>query len=202
MKQTPYSLPELNYEYDELWPYISEEQLRTHYAVHHQGYVNKANHFAKELSLAGSKNELTHLESLTQNLSFNLSGHILHSLFWENLQPAPKTGEIPASLTKRLEADFRSVENFKQAFEQLAKSVQGSGWAALIYQPEADRLSISQIEKHQLNVIPNTQLIMVLDVWEHAYYLDYRSNRAKYVSNFWEIINWDTVDSRLSAIRR
>ena len=195
-----YQLPKLKYGYDELWPYLTEEQVRLHHQKHHRGYVNKANQLTADIKAARKKNETAKVKCLTKSLAFNVGGHILHSLFWENLQPADEKETLPPDLEKKLEQSFGSVKKFKQEFEQTANSVEGSGWAALIFHPEADRLLITQIEKHNVDLLPAHHILMVLDVWEHAYYIDYRHKRKSYVQSFWEIVNWSMVEQRLGAL--
>jgi superoxide dismutase, Fe-Mn family len=195
-----YQLPKLKYGYDELWPYLTEEQVRLHHQKHHRGYVNNANQLSADIESARKKNELDNVKCLTKTLAFNVGGHILHSLFWENLQPADKEKAISPSLEKKLKKNFKSIKKFKQEFEQAANSVEGSGWAALVLHPETDRLLIIQIEKHNVNLLPDHTILMVLDVWEHAYYIDYRHKRSVYVQSFWEIVNWTMVEQRLKKL--
>lgn len=192
-----YTFPQLDYKYDQLWPYITEEQLRIHHQKHHRGYVDKTNKLLKKLEDSRQNGQEIDMQSLTKALSFNLGGHILHSLFWKNLQPAKAKSEIPTKLEKTFKKEFGSVDEFKQEFETTANSVEGSGWAALAYSAETKRLLITQIEKHNTNLFPSLKLLLVLDVWEHAYYLDYRNERSRFVQSFWQIVNWQSVADRL-----
>jgi len=184
-----YTLPELPYNYSELEPVISEEQLRIHHDKHHQAYVNAANSILEKYS-----GEMS-------TLSFNLGGHILHSLFWPTLAPQGKGGEPGELLMSSIEKDFGSFDNFKDIFSKNAISVQGSGWSALSYDPNIDKLLITQIEKHNVNLYPVLPIIMVLDVWEHAYYLDYQKRRDDFVEGFWKIVNWHEVENRLKLLK-
>ncbi len=202
MKQTNFfSLPELDYDYDELWPYMTEEQLRTHHQKHHQGYVKKANYLLKKLDKARKNGDNIDLKDVSKSLSFNIGGHILHSIFWQNLKPAKNKLEMPELLKDEIVKEFGSIGNFKQEFTQVANSVEGSGWATLVYSKEAHRLLCMQIEKHNANLLPSFKILMVIDVWEHAYYIDYRNERNKFIDSFWEIVNWNEVNRRLSEVK-
>lgn len=199
MQINTYTLPELPYNYDGLEPIISEAQLKVHHNKHHQAYVNAANLILKKFSLEMSEEEK---KDAARDLSFNLGGHILHSLFWPTMAPGGRGGEPGRLVLKSLKKDFGGLEKFRDLFSKNAISVQGSGWSALSYDQNIDRLLITQIEKHSLNLYPTLPIIMVLDVWEHAYYLDYQSNRADFIEGFWKIVNWNEVENRLSLLKR
>lgn len=192
-----YKLPKLKYGFLDLAPVISGEQLRIHYEKHHRNYVETANLILEMLDQTKDKSQNSLYPSVARALSFNINGHILHSLFWENITPKVDGGEISKELKKLLEENFGSVEKFKEAFILTAKSVEGSGWAVLSYCQETNRLFIEQIEKHNLSSIIFFPKLLVLDVWEHAYYLDYKNEREKYSRAFWEIVNWKEVSRRL-----
>ncbi|MBI4744603.1 MAG: superoxide dismutase [Actinobacteria bacterium] len=194
---TLYSLPQLSYGYNELEPHISEEQLRIHHDKHHQAYVNGANAILQKLEKARKENADLDIKSTLKELSFNIGGHLLHSLFWGNLAPANRAGGAPSgNLNDVIENEFGSFERFKKEFTQAAVSVEGSGWTALTFCRETNRPMIMQIEKHNVNVYPMFRILMVLDVFEHAYYIDYKNDRAKFVDAFWNIVNWDEVSKR------
>jgi len=193
-----YVLPKLPYEYKDLEPYMSEEQLRIHYSKHHQAYVNGANAILQKLDKARKEGADLDVKSTLKELSFNIGGHVLHSLFWGNLAPTGKDGGKPGGvLGDAIEKEFGSFERFKKEFTQVAVSVEGSGWAALTFCKQTGRPIIMQIEKHNTNVYPMFRILMVLDVFEHAYYIDYKNERAKFVDAFWSIVNWDKVNKRL-----
>jgi Fe-Mn family superoxide dismutase len=138
------------------------------------------------------------VKSTLKELSWNIGGHLLHSLFWGNLAPAGKGGGKPGGvLGDAIEREFGSFERFKKEFTQAAVSVEGSGWAALTFCRQTNRPIIMQIEKHNTNVYPMFRILMVLDVFEHAYYIDYKNERAKFVDAFWNIVSWDGVNKRL-----
>ena len=194
-----YTLPELLYSYKDLEPYISEEQLKIHHQKHHQAYVSKANLILESLEKARKEEAEIDAKSTLKNLSFNIGGHILHSLFWPNLAPKGSgEGEPKGEIADLLEKEFGSFERFKKEFSQAALSVEGSGWAALSFCEKTKRPLIMQIEKHNVNVFPTCKLLMVLDVWEHAYYLDYRNARSEFIKAFWNIVNWETINKRLN----
>jgi len=199
MEQTKfYVLPKLAYDYKDLMPHMSEEQLRIHHSKHHQAYVNGANTILQKLDKARSENADLDIKSTLKELSFNIGGHLLHSLFWGNLAPPNKGGGNPSgALEEALNKEFGSFERFKKEFTQAAVSVEGSGWAALTFCRQTNRPIIMQIEKHNTNVYPMFRILMVLDVFEHAYYIDYKNERAKFVDAFWNIVNWNAVNKRL-----
>jgi len=196
-----YTLPQLSYGYDQLQPYISQEQLTLHHQKHHQAYVNSANAILERLDKARKEGVDFDVKATLKELSFHIGGHLLHSLFWANLAPAGKGGGKPTgTLGTALEEEFGSFERFKKEFSLAATSVEGSGWATLSFCRQTNRPIIMQIEKHNTNVYPMFTILMVIDVWEHAYYLDYKNERAKFVDAFWNIINWDEVNKRLERI--
>jgi Fe-Mn family superoxide dismutase len=193
-----YVLPKLPYDYKDLAPYMSEEQLRIHHSKHHQAYVNGANAILQKLDKARKEGTELDVKSTLKELSWNIGGHLLHSLFWGNLAPAGKGGGKPGGvLGDAIEREFGSFERFKKEFTQAAVSVEGSGWAALTFCRQTNRPIIMQIEKHNTNVYPMFRILMVLDVFEHAYYIDYKNERAKFVDAFWNIVSWDGVNKRL-----
>ena len=199
-----YSLPKLPYEYTALAPYISEEQLKLHHQKHHQAYVNGANAVFEKLDKARKENADLDMKATLKELSFHIGGFKLHNKFWENMAPAGKGGGgVPkGGLAKAIDAEFGKFDRFKKEFTQAAVSAEGSGWAALTFCRKTGRPLIIQIEKHNTNVIPGYDILMVLDVWEHAYYLDYKNDRAKFVEAFWNIVNWDTVGQRFDKWRK
>lgn len=199
MEQTKfYVLPTLQYNYGELMPYMSEEQLRIHHSKHHQAYVNGANTILQKLDNARKEGADLDIKSTLKELSFNIGGHLLHSLFWGNLAPPSKGGGKPGGvLADVLQKEFGSFERFKKEFALAASSVEGSGWAALTYCKQTNRPIIMQIEKHNMNVYPMFRILMVLDVFEHAYYIDYKNERAKFIEAFWNIVNWESINKRL-----
>ncbi len=201
MEKKLYKVPDLPYGYKDLEPYISEEQLTIHHTKHHQAYADAANAILEQkFDAAREQDEDFDVKATAKELSFQVGGYNLHNLFWTNMGPADECGGEPnGTLAEYIEKDFGSFERFKKEFSQAAISVEGSGWAALTLCRRTDRLFIMQIEKHNVNVIPNFRIMMVLDVWEHAYYLDYKNVRPDFVEAFWNIVNWDEVNKRMET---
>ena len=201
MEKKPYVLPQLEFGYKDLEPWISEAQLQLHHQKHHAAYVNGANAILEILDKNRKDGVDGDAKALAKAFSFNAAGHLLHQLFWENLAPAAKTTPKPDGIfAKVVNGEFGSFERFKKEFSQTAVSTEGSGWATLVFCPMSDRPLLMQVEKHNANVIPTFRALLVLDVWEHAYYLDYKNDRAKFVDAFWNIVNWAKVNQRLEAV--
>ncbi len=164
-------------------------------------YINAANASLEKIEKARKEGLDFDQKATLKDLSFNIGGHRLHSLFWENLAPKNSGGggEPKGKLAEAVNYEFGSFERFKKEFSQAALATEGSGWACLVLGEELNRLMIGQIEKHNANVYLASKILMVLDVFEHAYYLDYKNERAKYIEAFWNIINWEVVEKRLSV---
>ncbi len=199
-----YELPKLPYGYGDLEPYISEAQLRIHHDKHHQAYVNGANADIDKLDKARKEGADLDMKAILKEFSFNLGGHELHSTFWWNMAPAGKGGGgVPGGeMAQAIERDFGSFDRFKKEFTQAAVGVEGSGWAVLTYCDGVDRLAVMQVEKHNVNFPPAYPVLMALDVWEHAYYLDYKNERPRFVEAFWNIVNWSAVGEWFSRVYR
>ncbi len=193
-----YELPKLPYAYNALEPHISEEQLTLHHDKHHQAYVDAANGILKLFDESREKGADFDIKAKAKELSFNVGGHQLHNLFWLNMGPASENGGEPTGkIAEYIKKDFGSFERFKKEFSQTAITTEGSGWAVLVMCKSTDRLFILQYEKHNVNLVPRWTPLLVLDVWEHAYYLDYKNVRPDFVEAFWNIVNWDEVNKRL-----
>ena len=195
-----YSLPKLPYDYKALAPAISEEQLTLHYTKHHQAYVTGANAVLEKLDKARKENADLDMKAILKELSFPCRGiPSPYHCSGRTLHPSGKGGGgVPkGELAKAIDAEYGSFARFKKEFTQAASSTEGSGWAVLTYCMKTNRLLIMQLEKHNVNVIPGFRILMALDVWEHAYYLDYKNDRAKFIESFWNIVNWDEVNKRL-----
>lgn len=199
-----YTLPALPYEYSALSPSISEQQLQIHHTKHHQGYVNGANALFEKLEKSRKDGSDLDQKAVAKELSFHIGGFLLHALYWENLAPAGKGGggSPGGELAKQIDKDFGSFERFKKEFFTATNSVEGSGWGALAYCKKTGRLLVMQIEKHNVNVFPAFPILMVVDAWEHAYYIDYKNDRAKYLENIWNIINWKVIGSRFESTKK
>ncbi len=198
-----YYLPELPYGLKDLEPFISEAQLTLHYQKHHQAYINAANAILEKMAKARKENLDLDQKAVAKELAFNIGGIQLHNLFWENLAPKGKGGggEPADILSDAIKDEFGSFTRFKKEFTQVASSCEGSGWAALVYCNQSNRLMLMQIEKHNVNFPPGClNVILALDLWEHAYYLDYKNERPKFIEAFWNIINWNIVKQRFENI--
>ncbi len=188
-----HTLPDLPYPYDALEPYIAEDIMRLHHLVHHQSYVDGLNKAEKEIY--GENHEPDILRHWLREQAFHGSGHLLHSIFWKNMTPDAMLIPIQ-EIGREIDRHFGSFHQFQTKFTDVASSVQGPGWAALLYDPINDRLIIESIEKHQMNHLVSMIPLLVLDVWEHAYYLQYQTDKADYVDAWWNVVNWEDVNER------
>ena len=196
-----YTLPDLEYDYGALEPHISAQIMELHHGKHHKAYVEKANDTLEKLAESRDKLDFSRLAGLEKALAFNLSGHVLHSIFWRNL--TPKGGGRPAGeLLDLINRDFGGFEAFQKQMTEVAATVMGSGWAALVWEPLAQRLLTCQIYDHQSNVGQGSLPVMVIDAWEHAYYLQYKNAKTEFFNAVWNLWNWEDVASRLQAARQ
>jgi Fe-Mn family superoxide dismutase len=196
-----YELPNLPYGYDALEPLLSRELLELHHDAHHAAYVKGANDTLAKLDDARRSKKYEHIGQLEKSLAFNVAGHVLHSLLWRNLAPRAG-GEPTGSLATALARDFGDFAAFKEQLTAAAASVQGSGWGALSWEPLGKRLLVEQVFDHQGNTGNSTVPILVVDMWEHAYYLQYRNKKAAWLEAFWQLVNWQDVASRFEKIRK
>ncbi|WP_375400193.1 superoxide dismutase [uncultured Amnibacterium sp.] len=193
-----YTLPELGYDYGALAPHISAQIMELHHGKHHQAYVTGANATLDALTEARATGSFANINKLERDLVFNLGGHVNHSVFWKNLSPDggdKPTGELAAAIDEF----FGSFDAFTAHFTAAAMGVQGSGWAALVYDSIGRRPIIVQFHDQQQDFPVGSVPLLLLDVWEHAYYLDYKNVRADYVKAFWNIVAWDDVAARFAA---
>lgn len=193
-----YTLPELPYDYSALEPHISGRIMELHHDKHHATYVDGANTALEKLAAARESGDLAAVNLYEKNLAFNLGGHINHSIFWKNLSPdggGEPEGEVAAAITD----SFGSFEAFKSHFTASATAIQGSGWSVLAYDSLSGKLVVFQMFDQQNNVPVGTIPLLQLDMWEHAFYLDYLNVKADYVKAFWNIVNWQDVAQRLST---
>ncbi|MBC8132731.1 MAG: superoxide dismutase [Deltaproteobacteria bacterium] len=195
-----YKLPELPFDPGALEPFISGRIIELHHGKHHAAYVKNANATLDSLQEARSKNDFARIQALERALAFNLSGHILHSVFWQNL--TPKGGGTPTGpLAAAIDQDFGSFDAFKTQMNEAAGTVMGSGWSALVWEPVGRRLLVSQIYDHQSNVAQGAAPLMVMDAWEHAYYLQYANEKAQFFGALWNLWNWPDIQSRFLRVR-
>ena len=196
----PYVLPDLDYDYSALEPHYSARVLELHHDKHHKAYVDGVNATLDKLAAAREADDLSAIVGLEKTLAFNLSGHVLHTLFWKNLTPKGTerpTGELAAAIDE----SFGSYDAFQKQLSSSASSVQGSGWGALTWEPLGERLFIEQIYDHQGNVGQGGTQLLVIDAWEHAYYLQYENRRPDYVTAIWNVIDWTDVAARFEHAR-
>ena len=193
-----YQLPELNYDYSALEPHISARIMELHHSKHHQAYVTGANAALEAMEKARSEDNFATLPKLQKDLAFNLGGHVNHSIFWKNLSPSSSAPEceLAAAITEY----FGSFEAFKNHFSAAAIGIQGSGWAYLAWDALGNRMIIGQLYDQQGNLAMGNIPLLMLDMWEHAFYLDYQNVKADYVKAFWNIISWEDVANRFGSV--
>ncbi|GGH66959.1 superoxide dismutase [Rothia aerolata] len=190
-----YVLPDLPYDYAALEPHISARIMELHHDKHHATYVAGANTALEKLEEARAKGDFANVGKLSKDLAFNLGGHTNHSVFWKNLSPEggdKPTGELAAAIDEF----FGSFDGFRDHFTNVATTIQGSGWAILAWDTVGKRLVIEQLYDQQGNISVGLIPVLQLDMWEHAFYLDYQNVKGDYVKAFWNIVNWADVAER------
>ena len=195
-----FTLPDLPYDYAALEPHISAQIMQLHHDKHHNTYVTGANTALEKMEEARANGDAAGAAKLSKDLQFNLGGHINHSIFWKNLSPEggdKPTGELAAAIDEF----FGSFDAFRDQFTAVATTIQGSGWAILAYEPIAGNLVIEQMYDQQNGLPVATIPLLQLDMWEHAFYLDYQNVKADYVKAFWNIVNWADVTERFEKAR-
>jgi superoxide dismutase, Fe-Mn family len=197
---TKYTLPDLDYDFAALEPHISGRIMQLHHGKHHAAYVAGANATLDLMAEARAKNDLTWINKLQKDLAFNLGGHVNHSIFWKNLSASggdKPTGELAAAIDEY----FGSYDGFRAHFTANAMGIQGSGWSLLAWDVMGQRLIIEQLYDQQGNLVAASVPLLMLDMWEHAFYLDYQNVKADYVAAFWNIVSWSDVQARFEAAR-
>ena len=197
-----HKLPPLSYGYDALEPIISSTSLRIHHDILHKAYVDNLNKAELKLVELREKDDFELISYWENQLAFNGSGHILHSIYWTNMAPVGTGGRPGSQTLNQINRYFGSFFSFQKQLTSAAEKVQGSGWGILTWQPTWNRLEILQAEKHQNLTQWSGIPILVLDVWEHAYYLDYQNRRQEYINRLWQIINWNDLERRLLLAMR
>ncbi|WP_425542359.1 superoxide dismutase [Lentibacillus halophilus] len=193
-----HKLPPLPYAYNALEPHISEEIMRLHHDKHHKGYVEGLNKAEKEMEKARKRGDFSLIRHWEDEAAFNGAGHYLHTIFWYNM--SPNGGGKPSGRIKQeINRTFGGWEKFKEHFSNAAEKVQAVGWAMLVWSPRSHRTEILQAEKHQNLSQQDMIPLLVLDVWEHAYYLQYQTKRKDYIDAWWNVVNWDDVNKRLEV---
>lgn len=195
-----YTLPDLDYDYGALAPAISGEIMELHHSKHHAAYVAGANTALDKLAEARATGDFGSIPKLEKDLAFHLGGHLNHSLFWKNMSP-DGGGEPTGDLSSAIGEFFGGFDAFKGQFNAAANSLQGSGWAILVWDTFGKRLNVNQLYDQQNNLPPGQLPLLQLDMWEHAFYLQYRNVKADYVNAWWNVVNWDDVSARLAKAR-
>jgi Fe-Mn family superoxide dismutase len=201
---TPYKLPDLPYDFSALEPVISGEIMQLHYSKHHQGYVNNLNAALEKYHEAEKQNDIAAMIALQSAIKFNGGGHVNHSVFWTNLAPVSKGGggAPKGELGNGIQEEFGSHEIFIEKLSAAAVGIQGSGWGWLGFNKANNRLVIATCANQDplstLGFVP----LLGIDVWEHAYYLQYKNVRADYVKNIWKVVNWKNVEERFAQARK
>ncbi len=195
-----YSLPDLPYDYGALEPHLSGKILELHHGKHHAAYVAGANATLDKLAEARETSDFGTINQLEKNLAFHVSGHLLHALFWKNMSP-DGGGKPTGELASAIDEGFGSFEAFRSHMVKAAMTIQGSGWGALAWEPLARRLVVQQVADHQDNTTQASLPLLVLDMWEHAFYLQYQNRKGEWVDAFWNIVNWDDVAARFESCR-
>jgi superoxide dismutase, Fe-Mn family len=195
-----YTLPDLPYDYAALEPHIAGEIMELHHSKHHATYVKGANTALEQLADARDCDALATVNMLEKNLAFNLGGHVNHSLFWANV--SPDGGDKPdGELAAAIDEHFGSFDGFRKHFTANALGVQGSGWSILAWEPLGQRLVLQQVYDHQANITPVMMPLLLLDMWEHAFYLQYRNVKPDYVEAWWHVVNWTDAARRFAHAR-
>lgn len=198
LDKTSYQLPELPYDFNALEPVISAEIMELHYSKHHKAYVANLNAALEKYHLAETKNDVSQMIALQAAIKFNGGGHINHSIFWTILAPLSKAGSGPkGDLAKMIDRDFGSFEAFKEKLSTASVGIQGSGWGWLGYNKGLKRLEIATCANQDPLSAQGLIPLLGIDVWEHAYYLQYKNVRADYVKAIWKIFNWHGIEERL-----
>jgi superoxide dismutase, Fe-Mn family len=195
-----YVLPDLPYDYGALEPHISGQIMELHHDKHHQAYVTGANSALEQLAEARHAGQLGTVNLLEKNLAFNLAGHVNHSVFWPNMSP-DGGGKPDGDLAAAIDEYFGSFDGFRAHFTAAALGIQGSGWAILAWDSLGQRLIIEQLYDHQGNLVAGSVPLLLLDMWEHAFYLQYRNVKADYVKAWWSVASWADVTRRFITAR-
>jgi len=195
-----YKLPDLDYDYGALEPHISAQIMELHHSKHHAAYVAGANTALEKLAEARDKGDFASVPKLEKDLAFHLGGHINHSVFWKNMSP-DGGGEPDGDVAAAIDEFFGGFAGFQGQFEAAANSLQGSGWAMLVWDALGKRLNINQLYDQQNNLPAGQLPVLQLDMWEHAFYLQYKNVKADYVKAWWNVVNWTDVAARLAKAR-
>ena len=200
MASETYTLPDLPYDYAALEPHLSARIMELHHDKHHATYVKGANTALEKLADVRDKSDFASISMLEKNLAFNVSGHVLHSIFWTNLSPSGE-GQPNGALASTIESTFGGFDAFRSQMTQAAGTIQGSGWALASWEPMAGRIIVQQVHDHQGNHGQGTVPLLAIDAWEHAYYLQYENRKTDFFDAIWNVVDWDDVARRFEAAR-
>ncbi len=196
-----YTLPDLPYDYGALEPYVSGKIMELHHDRHHRAYVDGANKSVQRILEARGEQNFDNIAALEKALAFNISGHVLHSIFWQNMSPEGGGGP-QGELAEAIGRDFGTFELLKAQMIHAASTIMGSGWAALVWDPVIHRLGTTQIHDHQSEVTQGGLPLLVIDAWEHAYYLQYQTDKVKFFQALWNVWSWQDVAARFAQVKR
>jgi len=198
-----HTLPDLGYDFNALEPYISADIMKIHYEKHHATYVNNLNVALEKLAEATAKGDVSAAVALGPALRFNGGGHINHSIFWKNLTAKSKSGEPTGELKSAIDQEFGSLENLKTQMSGSTVAVQGSGWGWLGYNKQTKRLQLATCANQDpLEATTGLVPLFGIDVWEHAYYLQYKNVRPDYVKAIWSVANWADIAQRFANAKK
>ena len=195
-----YTLPELDYDYGALEPHISAQIMELHHSKHHAAYVAGANTALEKLAEARESGNFAAINKLEKDIAFHLGGHVNHSVFWKNMSP-DGGGEPDGDVGAAIDEFFGSFGGFQAQFNEVANGIQGSGWSMLVWDTLGQRLNINQLFDQQGNLPVGQLPILQLDMWEHAFYLQYKNVKGDYVKAWWNVVNWANVAERFAAAR-
>ncbi|HEY0009132.1 MAG TPA: superoxide dismutase [Tepidisphaeraceae bacterium] len=203
-KDGSYVLPKLPYAYDALEPHIDAQTMELHHSKHQQAYVSGINDAIKNLAKIHDEQEIdaARLSALSRNISFNAGGHLFHTVFFGTMAKSGGQMDASSSVATAITSQFGSVDKFKAHFSKVAAGVKGSGWAIAFYEPVGDRILITETGDQDLRIIPGAIPILLIDVWEHAYYLKYQNKRADYITAWWNVVNWTEVNALYQHARK
>ena len=197
-----YTLPDLDYDYGALAPHIAPEIMELHHSKHHAAYVAGANTALEKMAEARDKGDFAAINKLEKDLAFNLGGHVNHSVFWKNMAHKGSAPERPeGELSAAIDEFFGGFDGFQKHFNENAKAIQGSGWSMLVWDSLGQRLNINQLYDQQANLPLGQVPIVLLDMWEHAFYLQYKNVKADYAKAWWNVVNWADAQARFAAAK-
>lgn len=195
-----YEMIKLNYNYKDLKPYYSNDMFYYHYFVLYKGYTDNLNNLLLDLKKSREENNYSNIQSLEKKFSFNADAYILHSLFFENLIPMPNKTLLSTKLVDHIKKDFDSYDSFINMLNAASLNIEGPGWVVFGYDKYLEKLLIIQVENHKDLLLANFVPLLVIDMWEHSYYLDYKTDKKEYVRNLFYILDFNIVNKRYDSL--